>query len=445
MNQNRRNTFPRHRRESGQAIVLMALMMVGLLAATGLAVDGGGMFFLWRDIRNASDAAVLASAFARCAGKNQTNEATLIANVKKAGLDAARINGFDDESAEPEDTLPDVVIDYPLSNPEAIANLPVGANLKNYVGVSIAAEKQKYFIQIVYPGPLTVSTYAVGNCKPRIDPAEVGGMRALGTDCSDGKGAINFTGSQQELRSDFHSNSSIKFAGSDTLLYGSFTYVTAKADNPVSYPDDDPEDYIKSGLPGTNTQVTAPVENPLELDIEMFGPGSEFEAELKAYGGGTGLYTYVNGDLNEQNGDVEGFYFVEGSADIDHANIGMKGVTIVARGPISAKQTNPLNPEGLKYYSEDDTTGTGGRGMLFITTSSTGTCTASGGIDFNGPEFTTKGLLYAPNTTITYSFARGKFYGAMIALSLDFSGARAKYYFDKSVIPPFPGFVSISQ
>lgn len=42
--------------QSGQAIVLMALMMLGLMAALGLAIDGGGLFFLHRDTQNATDA-----------------------------------------------------------------------------------------------------------------------------------------------------------------------------------------------------------------------------------------------------------------------------------------------------------------------------------------------------------------------------------------------------
>jgi len=71
------------RAESGQAIVLMALVMVALLGMLGLAIDGGGLYFLWRDAQNATDAAVLAASYARC-----TN-----GDIIKAGLAAAAKNG----------------------------------------------------------------------------------------------------------------------------------------------------------------------------------------------------------------------------------------------------------------------------------------------------------------------------------------------------------------
>src|SRR6187549_1108355 len=52
--------------ESGQAIVIIALVMVVLLGMLGLAIDGGGLFFLQRDAQNATDAAVLSASYAIC-------------------------------------------------------------------------------------------------------------------------------------------------------------------------------------------------------------------------------------------------------------------------------------------------------------------------------------------------------------------------------------------
>jgi len=49
--------FARHRTEGGQALVLLALSLVGLLALTGLVVDGGNAFAQQRQTQNASDAA----------------------------------------------------------------------------------------------------------------------------------------------------------------------------------------------------------------------------------------------------------------------------------------------------------------------------------------------------------------------------------------------------
>src|SRR5688572_10301773 len=67
------------RRESGQAILLIALAFIGLLAITGLAVDGGGLLFLKRDAQNATDAAIVAATYAKCAGADFVEAARLAA------------------------------------------------------------------------------------------------------------------------------------------------------------------------------------------------------------------------------------------------------------------------------------------------------------------------------------------------------------------------------
>src|SRR5688572_27552570 len=76
---------PQPSRESGQALVIIALLMLGLLAATGLAVDGGGLFFLQRDAQNATDASVLSASYAICTDGDPV----------AAGLATMASNGFD--------------------------------------------------------------------------------------------------------------------------------------------------------------------------------------------------------------------------------------------------------------------------------------------------------------------------------------------------------------
>jgi len=50
------------RDETGQVIVLVALMLTGLVAVVGLAADGGVVFAQRRDLQNVADAAALAGA-----------------------------------------------------------------------------------------------------------------------------------------------------------------------------------------------------------------------------------------------------------------------------------------------------------------------------------------------------------------------------------------------
>ena len=50
------------RREEGQALVMVAVMMVGLVSVVGLVSDGGLVFAQRRDLQNAADAAAAAAA-----------------------------------------------------------------------------------------------------------------------------------------------------------------------------------------------------------------------------------------------------------------------------------------------------------------------------------------------------------------------------------------------
>ena len=50
------------RREDGQALVMVAVMMVGLVSVVGLVSDGGLVFAQRRDLQNAADAAAAAAA-----------------------------------------------------------------------------------------------------------------------------------------------------------------------------------------------------------------------------------------------------------------------------------------------------------------------------------------------------------------------------------------------
>ena len=51
---------------SGQAIILIGIAAVGLLAVTGLAIDGGRLLYLRREAQTAADAAAIAAARSLC-------------------------------------------------------------------------------------------------------------------------------------------------------------------------------------------------------------------------------------------------------------------------------------------------------------------------------------------------------------------------------------------
>jgi len=76
----------RNPKESGQAIVLVALVMVALLAATGMAVDGGGLYFLYRDAQNATDSAALAAAYTLCTNPDSDWMGTAELSLSESGF-----------------------------------------------------------------------------------------------------------------------------------------------------------------------------------------------------------------------------------------------------------------------------------------------------------------------------------------------------------------------
>ncbi len=130
--------------QRGQAIVLIAMLMVALIASLGLAVDGGGMFLLHRDIQNATDAAGLSAAYALCTEHNPV----------EAGERIAALNGFSNSS--PGQSVQ-------INHPPVINTEHAGDDTK--VEVIITAEKPSYFIQVVYAAPLVIQARTIGYCE----------------------------------------------------------------------------------------------------------------------------------------------------------------------------------------------------------------------------------------------------------------------------------------
>lgn len=148
-----RKTMGNRKAQSGQAILLLAVVMIGLAGMLGLAIDGGGLFFLHRDTQNAVDAALIAALYAKCtAGVNDPDPEP---RIRFAALDAARANGFVDQS---QGGNAEITVDTHYT--------PSGATDQRYIKVAIVAYKPSFFIQLVYHERLSVTTSGVGYCEP---------------------------------------------------------------------------------------------------------------------------------------------------------------------------------------------------------------------------------------------------------------------------------------
>jgi type II secretory pathway pseudopilin PulG len=136
--------------ERGQTAVLVALLMVGVLAATGLAIDGGMTMKLRRDAQNAADAAALAAA-QKVASYRSGNEVTHH-DVMQAANDFAERNGVPDTDGNPGNEINDnVTLRYVDEDNSLLPEHSGGGPPEEATGayVEVKIEGDPSFIQVV--------------------------------------------------------------------------------------------------------------------------------------------------------------------------------------------------------------------------------------------------------------------------------------------------------
>lgn len=404
-------------RESGQVIVLMALLMVILVGALGLAVDGGRMFYLWRDAQNATDASVLAAAYARC-----TN-----GNITSAGQEAARLNGFSNDG---------------VSNTVTVNHPPVSgekAGDKDYVEVDIHANLDPYFIQVVYGGKLEVNPQAIGYCVRQFDPTTVPALWAGATECGV---ALDWTGSKGHIIGGMHTNGDSKIQGSQDglIVEGPVTSVGITIGEKV--------DFDTTPIEGAPVQ-----EFPLSyLKIDDYKPGGKIAISVPLYHGIVKPADAPNkeytdngkgdgGTWKPDNREIEGMYYVYGDVVIGtNVKFGPKGVTVIATGTIDMQ-----NPDGISYYNE--AVGPDGGGILAYTTRKSKNC-GEDVIHISASNIQTppvKGVLVAPEGGVGLSAANTHFIGAIFAYTINMSGSDLLFEYDPNMLPAIPPSVQIAQ
>ena len=162
----------RSERERGQVLLLMALTIVGLLAAVGLAIDGGTVFVERRRMQNAADAAALAGTheLARHIGTQDPDEAIV------DGLIAAQVRAYaaDNGVVDPQEN---VVAEYVVAdgNGDAVSASPRhlvggGSIPHGALGISttVGIERETTFIRVIGIETAGAAAHAVGVVGPRI-------------------------------------------------------------------------------------------------------------------------------------------------------------------------------------------------------------------------------------------------------------------------------------
>jgi len=145
--------------ESGQSLVLIVLMIVGLIGFAALAIDGGMLLAERRRAQNASDAGVMAAALAKIQAKNLFTTA----------LQRVASNGFGTvEGACSPDGLDCLVGNgerwtVQVSNPPRTGDF---AGNSSYIQVSITSEVNTALAHMVFSGPLQTTVEAVSRVWP---------------------------------------------------------------------------------------------------------------------------------------------------------------------------------------------------------------------------------------------------------------------------------------
>jgi hypothetical protein len=138
------SSLPHPRSERGQAIVLIAIALVGLIAITGLVVDGGMAYADRRQAQNAADSAVLAASLARARGEN----------YQYAALQQAQQNGYNNDG----ELSVVQVHNPPISGPYT--------NNAQYIQVIVTSRPQTYFASVIGITGITNTVEAVARVKP---------------------------------------------------------------------------------------------------------------------------------------------------------------------------------------------------------------------------------------------------------------------------------------
>lgn len=386
------------RSERGQAIVLMALLMIGLLAFAALAIDGGNTYVERRRAQNAADAGALAGA--RELWLHLSTLDSSDTTVQQAINDAAESNGIADSNDSPGDTVNANVTAYytdragnKLGVEVGVAGIPPNAG-----GINVVTQREfgTFLAGLIGRTEMGANAEATAVIIPPQGCSDFAIFAACET-C--GPNNLATTGSTMTINGgglysggDMHLNNTIVING---------TVYSVGTCSPEGQ-------CVATGAPVVNggERQTQPV-----WEIDDFRPGGPIALSLGSN------YHYINGDLNAlTHGD--GLYYVTGSVQINGA--GPNQVTIVSLGEQKYNGTVNLTA----YYHN----------LLFFSNSSN---TSQGAIQISASDSVWQGLIYAPNGDVNFSAARNLgVSGAVFARSVSASGSQLTINYDPAVCPP---------
>ncbi len=425
-----------HGRNRGQALVLIALAFVGLLALTALALDGSNAYGQRRRAQNGADAGALTGARFLWNPKpwcgNPQGYGCPEAALLRAVNSAVEAHGLPDTDGQPGNAYnANIQVFYTdadgnVLGPVGGGFVPAKIGTKDVKGVRVVVWNpfSAFIAQIigqanlrvsaeavaVYQPPISCNGWAIfggctGNCQPNVLKATGGGQA----------GVVN---------GNIHSNADINIS-QQMYINGVCDYVTEKKGNGTCQTAQQggyipmPQFYrYEDFLPGGSkwNQVDASRRYYFERSITLKSSG--LCPSPGNNGGGSyklcdGLYVVNNGDVTIQGG-------------------GTVTLTIVTNGEIKSTSSNNDDAYFKGFYREPD-----GKGqLLFFSTSND---TNNGAIQLSYARISWEGLIYAPNGLVNLSGSQGfTGNGAIFGYEVDVSGANFQLTYNDNACPTSP-------
>lgn len=147
------------RNQAGQSYIIMALMMVGLISFSALAIDGGMLLHEHRRSQNAADAAAMAAAYAKIRSQP----------LGTAALNSAAANEYGTTAQVCSPAGPDCVVGAGTDVTIQVTNPPrtgLYAGDPNYIHVMIDTEIDSNFAHLIFGGRLNNRAEATSRVIP---------------------------------------------------------------------------------------------------------------------------------------------------------------------------------------------------------------------------------------------------------------------------------------
>jgi Flp pilus assembly protein TadG len=176
--------------QSGQAIILLAFAIVGLVGFAALAIDGGRALSDKRHAQNAADNSAFAAALAKIRGQDYTT----------AALNRAASNGYNN-GANPNGSTSIVEVNLCSDSGITCQGLPVGAVPSEYIRVKITSTINTTFARVLGRTTVLSAAEAVARASgvtvnPLIQGAALAAFQKTGTSFTGtGNGQLNVIGS----------------------------------------------------------------------------------------------------------------------------------------------------------------------------------------------------------------------------------------------------------